>query len=893
MFAIADGLIPGSDSFAQILSAIAGGVTVQDRTGRLVYANEAAAQIIGYPTAEALLAAPLPEVTARFELLDAEGRPISTQALPNWLVLQGAPEAGARVGYRIRETGAVRWSLLRARPLRGADGTITHVVNIFQDITAQTEAEAAIQAARARFRFLAEASSLLAGSLDYPTTLTQIAQLAVPRIADWCSLDLLDADGQLQRLAVTHVDPARVAWAHEIHRRYPPDPAAANGPYQVLRTGQSEFYPEISDAMLVAGARDTEHLEISRALGLTALMIVPVSARNQPLGVLTLASAESNRHFTADDLALAEDLAGRAGLAIDNARLYQAADAARQELMVTLQSIGDAVIATDANGRVRFLNPVAEELTGWSAAAAQGQLLEQVFVIIHEETREPVANPLERVLREGVIVGLTNHTALVARDGTTRSIDDSGAPMWGPDGTITGAVLVFRDVTRRRHAEVALQLIADAGARLHSSLETSVILQRLAELLVPRFADWCVVEQFDANGVLQEQVLHHRDPARVAWARTMRARYPADRNPAGGLRRALETGRGQALFSITDELLAAGASDPAELAYMREYGVSSVLWVPLRTHEQTLGVLTLAYSESGRKYYPDDLLVAEEIGRRAARALENAALYETAQAAIRTRDQFLMLAAHELKTPLTTVLAGLQLIARRQERAGGFTPGDQRTWQMVRGQAERLNRLILTLLDLSRIQTGQLELDRGPLDLDALARRLVEELGPGLEMHVLSYEGPATPAWIEGDALRLEQALHNLLMNAVKYSPLGGKIQMQVTTNPQEVCVSVADEGIGIQLDAQKTLFTRFYRAPNARAAGISGVGIGLNVVKEIVTLHGGRVAVESTEGVGSTFTLCFPRREPAAPPPPPASTPSAGTGPEAAPPAPHEPGQA
>ncbi len=853
------GLPPGPDSLALILAEIADGVSVQDTTGQLVYANDAVARLFGYPSADALLNTSPTDVAAQLHLRDEAGRPLPAATLPGRQVLAGAAEATATVGYARGADATIRWAIVRARPIRATGAEITHVVTVFHDITERKQAADTARATQARSQFLAEASELLAASLDYQTTLTQVAQLAVPHIADWCSVDLLDAEGVLQRLAVAHIDPAKIVYAHELQRRYPPDQAAGSGGYHVLRTQKTEFYAEIPDHLLVLGARDPEHLAIMRELGLTAIITAPLVSRGQALGVLTLVSAESGRRYTDEDVALAEDLARRAAVAIDNARLYGAAEAVRQELAVTLTSIGDAVITTDAEGRVRFLNTVAETLTGWTTATAVGQPIEQVFMIIHEATRQPVESPIPRVLRDGIVVGLANHTALVARDGTTRSIDDSGAPIRDATGRIQGAVLVFRDVTTRRHAEESLRVLADAGARLNASLDPTYTLQSLADLLVPRFADWCTIDLLDADGRLQETVSHHLDPARVAWARGMRAQYPPDRHPNGGLLRALQTGQGQALFTITDAMLVAGAQDAAELAYMREYGTHSVLWLPLHARGRTLGVLTLAQTESGRQYTPTDLAVAEEIARRAGQAVDNAALYQDAQAAIRTRDQFMLLASHELKTPLTTLLAGMQLISRRQEKAGLLTEADRRTWRLVQGQVLRLNRLILALLDLSRIQTGRLQLDQAPLDLAGLVQRLVEEAQPSMEQHTIQYSGPPSSVLIMGDELRLEQAVQNLLTNAVKYTPNGGQITVHLAVAGGQACLTIEDPGIGIPATAVPHLFTRFYRAANAGAAQISGLGVGLYVVKEVITLHGGTVSVESTEGQGSRFTFCLP----------------------------------
>lgn len=173
-------------------------------------------------------------------------------------------------------------------------------------------------------RFLAEASTALASSLDYETTLSTVANLAVPHFADWCAVDIAKENGSLHRLAVAHIDPAKVVWAQEIYDRYPPDPAEPQGLYNVFRTGKSEFYPDIPDELLVQGARDAEHLEILRRVGFRSVMLVPLKTRDRVLGVLTFVNSESERAHTLEDLALAEDLANRAALAVDNARLYQA-----------------------------------------------------------------------------------------------------------------------------------------------------------------------------------------------------------------------------------------------------------------------------------------------------------------------------------------------------------------------------------------------------------------------------------------------------------------------------------------------------------------------------------------------------------------------------------------
>ena len=226
---------------------------------------------------------------------------------------------------RVRKDGSRLDVSLSVSPLRDSAGRISGAATIARDITQRRHTDEAQG-------FLGEASALLAASLDYETTLARVAHVAVPRLGDWCAVDVLDEDGSVRRLAVAHVDPAKVAWARELQERYPPDPDAPRGVYQVLRTGRSEFYPEIPDALLVAAARDAEHLRLLRDLGFTSAMVVPLLARGRTLGAITLVSAESGRRYRRDDLALAEELARRAAYAVDNARLYAEAQARADEI---------------------------------------------------------------------------------------------------------------------------------------------------------------------------------------------------------------------------------------------------------------------------------------------------------------------------------------------------------------------------------------------------------------------------------------------------------------------------------------------------------------------------------------------------------------------------------
>ncbi|MGH2969842.1 MAG: GAF domain-containing protein, partial [Solirubrobacteraceae bacterium] len=311
-----------------ILGGVADAVTAQAPDGSLVYANEAAVRMVGYETVEQLLAAPVGQVVSRFEMRDEHGGPLAVEQLPGRRALRGeAPEP-----LIVRSSAAgereVRWTRIKATPVFDDGGRVRLAINVIEDITELKRAEQG-------HRFLAEAGRVLSSSLDYRETLAAVARLAVPDIADWCAVDVR-ADGELRRVAVTHTDPEKVAHALEIAERYPPDPDAATGVPQVLRSGRSEVYTAISDEMLAGAAHDAEHLELLRSLGMCSAMVVPMRLRGEVVGVITFVSAEAGHSYGDADLELAESLASRAATAVENSRLYAARSAIARTLQASL-----------------------------------------------------------------------------------------------------------------------------------------------------------------------------------------------------------------------------------------------------------------------------------------------------------------------------------------------------------------------------------------------------------------------------------------------------------------------------------------------------------------------------------------------------------------------------
>jgi PAS domain S-box-containing protein len=362
-----------------------------------------------------------------------------------------------------------------------------------------------------------------------------------------------------------------------------------------------------------------------------------------------------------------------------------------ERLRVTLASIGDAMIATDERGCVTMMNGVAQRLTGWSEAEAIGHPVEEVFAIINEHSRQPVESPVGKVLREGVVVGLANHTLLIARDGTERPIDDSGAPIRDADGSLIGVVLVFRDITERHAMERSLQ-------------------------------------------------------------------------------------------------------------------------------------------------------------RQTERLIE----------ADRRKDEFLSMLAHELRNPLAPLHNGVSLLS-----SGKLSPPDvARITQMLQRQLTHMTRLVDDLLDVARLTKGRIELRKTALPLAQAVQHAVEMTRPSIEArgHALEVGDMLPEAMIEADPARLVQVFANLLTNAAKFTPRGGRISVGCSIEGDHACVSVRDSGVGIDPHLVPQVFEMFIQADRSLDRSEGGLGIGLTIVRALVDMHGGSVEARSEgRGRGSEFLVRLP----------------------------------
>ncbi len=314
--------------FRTVLEGVDLGITVQDATGALVYANAAGARITGFDSPAELLSAGAETVAGRFEMFGADGAKLSAHDLPSRAVLQGGTAPELLLQFQASGTRQRRWSITHSVPVRGPAGELTYVLNFFREVTKETrEAE--------QRAFLLRAVDEWNASLDYEQTLDVVARLAVPKIADWCAIDLVDGD-RTKRVALAHVDASKLQLVADVQARYPADPAASRGVPAIIRTGKPEIMTEVPAALVANAARDADHRRLIEQLEIRSYVGVPLRTRDKTIGALTLVMAESDRRFDDDDLQFAQALADRAALAIDNARMFRVVQRANDRIAAQL-----------------------------------------------------------------------------------------------------------------------------------------------------------------------------------------------------------------------------------------------------------------------------------------------------------------------------------------------------------------------------------------------------------------------------------------------------------------------------------------------------------------------------------------------------------------------------
>ena len=534
------------------------------------------------------------------------------------------------------------------------------------------ELEVARAPSRAPWGFLAQAVSLLAASLDLETTLANVVQLAVPALADWCGIDLIEPDGSMRPIAGMHSDPQRQRLLDELQRRYGDQRIGTMA--RVTETGHAELVAEVTDEMLASSARDAEHLDLLRAVGAQSYMVVPLRARGRLLGTMVLLSTHPARHYGEDDLAAAEELASGCALAVDNARLFtEARDAEKRkdEGLALLDGLfANAPVGLgflDTQLRYVRINRKLAEINGRTIDDHLGQ---RVDAVIGGDLGAQVARDCLKVIETGEPLLDLEVTGEPVFPGRRRVWLANYYPVrMGLGGEVTGVGTVVQEITERKRVERRASFLAEASALMDQSLDTEVTLRNLGAIIVPELADWFAVDLLGSDEEIRRAAVAHADPAKTALGWELARRFPATLEDEAGFGRTIRSGCSELLPQVPDHVIdqvSGGRPDYAEI--LRGLGLSSTMIVPLRARGRILGGMLLAAAESGRRFNASDLALAEELGVRCALALDNARLYQERSETARTLQSSLL-------PPGLPSIPGLELAARYRAAGEGNEVG--------------------------------------------------------------------------------------------------------------------------------------------------------------------------------------------------------------------------
>jgi PAS domain S-box-containing protein len=497
-------------------------------------------------------------------------------------------------------------------------------------------------------QLLVEAGDVLSRSLDLDTTMDRVARLTVPRLADLCVIDLSEEDGSIRKVAVVAAEPDLASELEELRLRYPLDPDGEHPVARVIRSGQPELLAQMSSELLKAFAQGSEHARFMIEHGYRSAVVAPLRARGRTLGTLSLLRLGAGEPYEDAHLELGCELAGRAALAIDNARLFSDLQRVEQRLEAILASLAEAVTVVDRQGRTVFANQAAADLLGVRSpadltGAPSGSIMPR-FIVLDGQGRELdlhqmptlrlfAGERVEPLLVRNIVPGTGEERWLLIR---SSPIEDRGT------GLVRYAVNVFENITEVKRAELAESFMAEASRLLASSMDYGETLRQIARLAVPQIADWCAVDVLDERGELERVATHHADPAKLALIERLERDYRPALDEQSGVPEVIRTGQAKIFTDIGPEALAGYARDAEHLELLRAIDASAAIIVPLAAPARTIGALTLVSSQSTRRLTRADLGLAVRLGRRAGTAVESARLYTERTRIARTLESALL-----------------------------------------------------------------------------------------------------------------------------------------------------------------------------------------------------------------------------------------------------------
>ncbi|MBD2043345.1 PAS domain S-box protein [Microcoleus sp. FACHB-672] len=526
------------------------------------------------------------------------------------------------------------------------------------------------------------------------------------------------------------------------------------------------------------------------------------------------------------------------------------------ETLVENAPIGIAAVQ-GADHRYILANPTYNAIPRVLDRSVVGQTVAEVFPA---SAARSAGVFIEDVYRTGKSVIVRNYQICAGSQGGQTYWNIDHVPLFGLEGQVESVLILAQEVTETVLIQRRLAFLSDASALLAASLDCEISLANVARLALLHLADWCTVDLLDENQSMRRMAVVHQNPEKEQLLQD----YASELQATLGVAQVLSTGKARIWAEATDWARQPEIGKAGDRVLVTPLNIKSAMCVPLTARGRTLGAICFVSAESGRQYGMADLTLAEELGRRAAFAVDNARLYREAEEANRMKDEFLATLSHELRTPLSAIFGWARLLRGGQLDAATSA----RAFEAIERNARAQTQLIEDLLDVSRIIRGQLQLNVEPVNLTAVIAAandavLLAAEAKGIELS--SVVDPTVEIFF-GDPDRLQQVIWNLLSNAIKFTPKGGRVRVTLEcvvdsrTGRPYVQIQVSDTGKGIPPAFLPFVFERFRQADSTSIRLHGGLGLGLAIVRNLVELHGGTVSVDSAgEGQGATFTVQLP----------------------------------
>jgi PAS domain S-box-containing protein len=517
----------------------------------------------------------------------------------------------------------------------------------------------------------------------------------------------------------------------------------------------------------------------------------------------------------------------------------------------------DAVITVDEEHRIIHFNKGAEEIFGWSAEEAIGQPLDVLLPERFRPKHDAYIDEFSRSAESARRMGHRREVAGRRRDGSEFPAEASISKLDLPGGRRVFTAVV-RDATERRRAQENEHFLAEAGARLAASLEYESVLQTVADCAIPMLADACFVDVAEGSHFVRRAAVADASGRSAAHAAltALADREGLTWDSPSPVLDVMRRGRPELIDAIDDSWLEAHEESSEAVALWQATQVRTMLVVPLSVADRTIGAMTLLLLDGRRDFSGEVSGLADKYAAHASLAVENARLYRVAQRATEARDQVLGVVSHDLRNPISAIA---MCAAALQDSASISSEKRESLLQTIAESTRWMNRLIQDLLDVTSIEAGRLSLERDRTPVPALvfgALRMFEGEASQRHIRLEGDVGSDVPP-VMADYTRIIQVLGNLLGNALKFTPDGGRVTVTAESRGREVVIAVSDTGVGIPPEERSRVFDRYWHA--RRTASKRGTGLGLSIAKGIVQAHGGRIWLESVPGTGSTFSFALP----------------------------------